>query len=566
MLNLFRNLSIRWKLIIFVDLTTAVGLLISGAAFVNYEMETYRESVSSNLTTIGQILARTSTAALAFGDVTAATASLSILEREGHIQDAAIYGKNGTTFARYSRGRRPETIPASAPADGLRFEAGAIVLAHPIALDTDRIGTLYLRRDLSDKDARLKRYASMAGLILLAAMLAAVLVSSILRNLISRPILRLAEAAKRVSHENNYEIRVQKFGHDELGTLVDQFNEMLGQIHSRDEALQAAKDELEDRVTARTLQLQAEIAERESIRQDLVAAKEAAEASDKAKSAFLANMSHELRTPLNAIIGYSEIVEEDAAEHLPSVIPDLQRIHRAGKLLLELINDVLDISKIEAGRMQVRLEPLDVGRVIDEVTATVEPLVWRNGNKFIVDCNDRDAVIYADPLKFRQSLLNLLSNAGKFTKEGLVILRVGKTTDADGEWIDWQVKDTGIGIAQDQTGKLFHSFSQVDNSPTRSHRGTGLGLAISKRLCEMMGGTIRVESEPGVGSTFTIRLPNRTSRPQNHQEDQTNAQLLRLGIVPSPPPAGVDSGPIPRLKERRLADRRVAVRREEDRK
>jgi signal transduction histidine kinase len=383
-----------------------------------------------------------------------------------------------------------------------------LIVFQAATLDGQRIGTVYLKRDLTDVRAKLMRYAQVALLVLLISPLVSVLVSSLLQRWVARPLRRLAHAAGRVSAENNYSIRVPKGAEDEIGALVDRFNEMLDQVEERDEALRAARDQLEDRVLERTSQLQNEIAERKAIEKDLVAAKEAAEEASRAKSMFLANMSHELRTPLNAIIGYSELLEEEAqANGQQDSIPDLRRIHGSGKHLLGLISDVLDLSKIEAGHLNVNIEEVSVGCILDDVTSTAEILAGKNHNQFEVICEDRDALLRVDPLRFRQSLLNLLANAAKFTEHGEVSLRVAREDSGGRPEFAWTVADTGIGIAPHQVEKLFQSFSQVDNSNSRRYGGTGLGLAISQKLCQKMGGQITVQSEPGKGSRFTIHVP-----------------------------------------------------------
>jgi signal transduction histidine kinase len=396
--------------------------------------------------------------------------------------------------------------------DGVTFDSNWIVLIRPIYLNSERIGTVYQKSELDAITSRLMEYGFIGGGVLIISLGAALLVSSVLQRLISEPVQHLAEMAGQVSRNNNYLVRARKQGNDEIGELVDQFNEMLSQIHARDLELQGSRNHLEDRVEERTRQLQAEIAEREKVQRALIEAKESAEASSKAKSAFLANMSHELRTPLNAIIGYSEMLEEDAvAAANQSAVADLRKVQGAGRHLLSIISDVLDISKIEAGRMEIHKETFLVSDLLDDTASTVEPLAKKNGNRLVVTCHDRAAQIETDAVKFRQSLLNLLSNACKFTQNGTVRLDVKVTAEQDQEWIDWSVSDTGIGISPDQMDKLFKSFSQVDSSSTRRHGGTGLGLAISRRLCELMGGTIFVESKPGQGSTFTMRLPANTN-------------------------------------------------------
>lgn len=250
--------------------------------------------------------------------------------------------------------------------------------------------------------------------------------------------------------------------------------------------------------------------ERNRISEALYLAKEAAETASQSKSQFLANMSHELRTPLNAIIGYSEILQEDAIDlGYDDIQPDLQKIRNAGKHLLDLINDILDISKIEAGKMELYLETFAIELLVDEIEATIQPLITQNNNTLkIIKVNDLGDIC-ADLTKVRQVLLNLLSNAAKFAENGTITLSI-QEHPSDG-WLEIAIADTGIGMTTEQISHLFEAFTQADASTTRKYGGTGLGLAISRRFCQMMGGDISVESEVGKGSTFTVRLPLQVS-------------------------------------------------------
>jgi len=268
-----------------------------------------------------------------------------------------------------------------------------------------------------------------------------------------------------------------------------------------------------------------DVTERKRYEETLTAARDAADEANQTKSNFLANMSHELRTPLNAIIGYSEILQEDAADKGDQQpIDDLKKIEGAGRHLLGLINNILDLSKIEAGKMDVFVEPVDIPALIEEVLSIVKPLADKSGNAIEVICPADIGSFRSDQTKVKQSLLNLMSNANKFTDKGKLTLTVGRE---DNSRVSFRVTDTGVGMTQEQLGRLFHAFSQADASTTKRFGGTGLGLAITKHFCTMLGGEVTVDSKPGKGSTFTIWLPDQGHIP---------------AAMESPAPAAADDG------------------------
>ena len=281
-----------------------------------------------------------------------------------------------------------------------------------------------------------------------------------------------------------------------------------------------------------------DVSDRKRIQEELVAAVDASEDASRAKSAFLANMSHELRTPLNAVIGYSEMLTEEVRERgLEVLLPDLDKIHSSGKHLLRLINDILDLSKIEAGRMELFPEVFDVPSLVREVSGTIRPLAERRGNALELRCGEDVRRIRADLTRVRQVLLNLLSNAAKFTENGRVALEVERVVKNGEPWIHFHVRDTGIGLSPEQLGKLFKAFSQADASTTRRYGGTGLGLAISRQLCLMMGGEVTVESTPGEGSVFTMMLPCNLLPAE--QAAETEAQTIPFERAPAGEPPTV---------------------------
>jgi PAS domain S-box-containing protein len=287
-----------------------------------------------------------------------------------------------------------------------------------------------------------------------------------------------------------------------LAIVTDITEQKLAQI-----ALRAAHDELEGRVRDRTAELERVNGQLQLVNEKLVVARDHAIDASKAKSAFLANMTHELRTPLNAIIGYSELIEEESHESATMNLGDIAKIRAAARHLLALIDDILDVSKIEAGKMELFVEGFDLRELLDEVVTTIQPLAARNQNTLKLDIAAGLGSLHTDRTKLKQVALNLLSNACKFTHQGEVRLAVSRTRSAGNEWLHLEVQDSGIGIASERLEELFQPFRQADESTTRKYGGTGLGLSISRHYCQMMHGSIQARSALGSGSTFTVHIP-----------------------------------------------------------
>lgn len=432
-----------------------------------------------------------------------------------------------------------------------QLQAGQVVVSpdhtsiqafYPVALKADageilpsKIGVLFLDYDLTS--LRLQTYSDALKRSLESTLVFALLCAGVwflFEEILTRRAARLVSASNRLS-EGDLNVRAQLQGSDELAMISTAFDSMATMMQHKTEALESSQVDLsnakealadynrtlEQKVAQRTAELAESIEEARH-------AKAAAEEANKSKSLFLANMSHELRTPLNAIIGYSEMLQEEMEDFgADELTPDLQKIHGAGKHLLSLINDILDLSKVEAGRMDLYLESFDIIQLIEEVTNTIHPLVEKRKNNLIVEYEGTLGDISADLTKVRQCLLNLLSNASKFTESGKILLRVIGQSDQ----IKFIVSDTGIGMSSSQQAKLFQAFTQADASTTRKYGGTGLGLAISKQFCELMGGSIKVESQLRQGSTFTIELP-RQVKPLDEKNSTSEASPKEEAVLP----------------------------------
>ncbi len=499
--------SLRRKLILLLTTIASSSVLIACLGIFTYQFVHARAALYNEGATLANLIADNSAAALAFDDQRAANETLASLGHDSKVKEVCLYSKSGHLLGAFQAGGREDTPCTRAFTARSEYTLRHFHLQRSIALDGETVGTLYLELSLAEMHDLLLRLLEVAGLSLLCASLFALLVSTRTERWVSGPILHLTDVAVNISREGNYNVRAKTSSKDEVGLLIDQFNRMLDRIGERESELRSSYDLLEVKVEERTADLRSEIAERKLIEERLEGAKVAAEDASRAKSAFLATMSHELRTPLNAIIGYSEMLFEDAeAAGQTELTSDLRKILSSARHLLGLISGVLDFSKIEAGQMTFHLESIPIRSLMQDVLATAEILATAKKNRLhVYDAPDGD--LYVDELRFRQCLLNLISNACKFTSEGTVSLRVSRVQRNGVDHIVWSVQDDGIGIAAKDRDKLFKSFSQVDSSATRQHGGTGLGLAITQQLCQAMNGWIEVESQVGEGTTFSIYMP-----------------------------------------------------------
>ena len=511
--------SISRKLTLMNMLVSSVALLLACVGFCAYDLYSFRQALVRSVSTQAQIVGDNTVSALLFNDPHSAEKTLSALNANQHLVYAQIYTREGQPFAGYWRDRTGETealpvIPTGQPQSHW-FRNGHLRLARAIIFEGKQAGTVYISSDLGAVTDRLKSYAIIVGLVFLASLLVALLTSRIFQRRISQPITDLARTARIVSLGRNYSIRAAATsGHDELSTLVEAFNEMLEQIQKSEAALRKAHGELERRVRERTAQL-AEANRELDLRNREV------ERATQMKSKFLASMSHELRTPLNAIVGFSDLLAEQTAGQLNDKQKRfVSHIKQGSAHLLQLINDILDLSKIEAGQIELRCECFQVSETLPEVLSTIRPLAM--AKQIAVQHKlATDLPVFADRVRFKQILYNLLSNAVKFTpKNGQINIDCYE----QGDTVCISVADTGIGIRPEDQKLVFEEFRQVESGSANAQQGTGLGLAITKRLVEQQSGKISLESELGKGSRFTVALP--LSREEYAQPHPANIPAL----------------------------------------
>lgn len=472
----FKDIPIRRKLMTMVLGTSGVVLFVTCATFVSYEFLTYRRTAVRELSTLGAIIATQSTGAVAFDNPRDATEILSALNAEGHIEVACLFDKQGRLFARFPASAPDGDFPAAPVGNGYRFVAGRLEGFTPLVQveGSGSLGTLYLRSDMRAMYDRLRLYAGIALLVTVISSLVAYVLSRFFQGQISRPILALADTAKAVSDRRDYSVRATKDGADELGLLTEAFNHMLAQIQEQNAVL-------EKRVRERTAEL---------------------EAANDELEAFGSSAAHDLRTPLRAIQGFTEILLDPRAGELPPTAKRYVGLIRDGSTQMsQLIADLLSFSKL--GRQDLTRQPVPIERLCQEILREMES---GYGGRRVEIQVDRLPDIYADPALMRVVLVNLLSNAAKYSRtRDPALIKVGVMRQNDGVNPVFYVQDNGVGFDMNYAGKLFGVFQRL-HLP-HEFEGTGVGLATVRRIVERHGGKIWAEATPDAGATFFFTLP-----------------------------------------------------------
>ncbi len=476
--------SIRRKLT-FVMLTTAVvALLVTATAMILYEARSYHQTWVDDLLTQADILGRTSAPALSFDDPKAARENLSALRLRPSVTGAAIYTADGKLFADFGTTGVPTAPPTPAEHDGYRIDRGQLSVFHEVRENGQLLGTVYLRARYELWN-RLRGYLLIVGLSILASLAVTLAISAWLQRTITEPVLAVARVAQQVMERRDYSLRVGKTSNDEVGVLVDAFNEMLAETYRRATALEDANENLLYQMRERR------------------AAEEALKVADQRKDEFLATLAHELRNPLAPIRNGLQILR--MTEDREAIARAQVMMERQLQQMVRLIDDLLDVSRITTGKLVLRKARVSLHEALASAIDAVSPLVNAKEHTLAVDFPDPSIELEADATRLSQIFSNILNNAVKYMEPGGAVHVTSRLAD---DTVEIRIADSGIGIAADNLPAVFEMFTQVDASPERTQGGLGVGLALSKRLVEMHGGTLTARSEGlGHGSEFIVRLP-----------------------------------------------------------
>lgn len=522
-MRVHNRLSIRQKIFSIILAITLISIITGFTIEIFSNIKTSRNELINNITLDTKLIADYFVPTFLFDDQSGANEILMKLANIPTVIYAAAYDPDGTLYAEYKSSASVDSIKSLPGVIKPAENKDKILIREPVMWKNDVLGSVLLIASTEIIHEKTKDHIKSVLIILAITILIAVILAYWLERIISGPILRLAAVTKKIQETFDYSVRVKKEALDETGILYDGFNDMLQSIDERrkerdiaQQKLQEERENLEIRVIERT--------------QELNAAKEKAEESDKLKSSFLANMSHEIRTPLNAILGVSGLIRDysTTAEELEEYY---RMMETSGNDLIKLIDDILDISRIEANQIKINLQDTHVVQLAEEVFSTFkQSLYYENPNipvtpVFVVPPDNVDYILYTDPLRLKQILLNILNNAIKFTPEGSI--EFCYSPNEAKTHLVFYIKDTGIGIAKNQQEKIFERFTKVADIKTKHYRGTGLGLSIALKLTQLLNGEITVESELDVGSIFYLTFPmSRVFSPVAVPEKKTRDESL----------------------------------------